>query len=145
MRISDWSSDGCSSDLVEASFWNFFTSADTYDPDRLTFDRELLRRFYLNDGYADFRVVSVVAELAPEQQDFIVTFKVEEGPRYTFGKIGLQTGLRNIDPEALRQHVTNEEGDWYEASEVDTTIQDTNDAVGDLGTTYLDTHTRVTR
>src|SRR3546814_10706604 len=54
---------------VEASFWKFFPSADTYDPDRLTFDRELLRRFYLNEGYADFRVVSVVAALAPEQQD----------------------------------------------------------------------------
>src|SRR3546814_14197744 len=107
MRISDWSSDVCSSDLsdstlrdevttVEASFWNFFTSADTYDPDRLTFDRELLRRFYLNEGYADFRVVSVVAELAPEQQDFIVTFTVEEGPRYKFGKIGLQTDRKRV-------------------------------------------------
>src|SRR3546814_9726579 len=109
MRISDWSSDGCSSDLVEASFWNFFTSADTYDPDRLTFDRELLRRFYLNEGYADFRVVSVVAELTPDQQDFIVTFTVEEGPRYRFGKIGLQTGLRNLDPAVLRGEVTTEE------------------------------------
>jgi outer membrane protein insertion porin family len=86
---------------IEASFWNFFSNADTYDPDRLTFDRELLRRFYLNEGYADFRVVSVVAELTPDQQDFIVTFTVEEGPRYRFGKIGLQTGLRNLDPEVL--------------------------------------------
>src|SRR3546814_20816898 len=118
MRISDWSSDVCSSDLtlrdevttVEASFWNFFTSADTYDPDRLTFDRELLRRFYLSEGYADFRVVSVVAALAPEQQDFIVTFTVEEGPRYQFGKNVLHPGLRNLHPAALRNQVPPEAG-----------------------------------
>lgn len=130
---------------VEASFWNFFTSADTYDPDRLTFDRELLRRFYLNEGYADFRVVSVVAELTPDQQDFIVTFTVEEGPRYRFGKIGLQTGLRNLDPEVLRGEVTTEEGEWYDAGEVDTTIEALTDAVGNLGYAFVDIRPRVER
>jgi len=130
---------------IEASFWNFFTSSDTYDPDRLTFDRELLRRFYLNEGYADFRVVSVVAELTPDQQDFIVTFTVEEGPRYRFGKIGLQTGLRNLDPEVLRDQVTTEEGEWYDASEVDKTIEVLTDAVGDLGYAFVDIRPRVER
>ncbi|MGF1591977.1 MAG: outer membrane protein assembly factor BamA [Kiloniellaceae bacterium] len=130
---------------VEASFWNFFTSADTYDPDRLTFDRELLRRFYLNQGYADFRVVSVVAELTPDQQDFIVTFTVEEGPRYRFGAIGLQTTLRNLDPEILRGQLTTEEGDWYDASEVDKTIEILTDAVGDLGYAFVDVRPRVQR
>ncbi len=130
---------------VEASFWNFFTTADTYDPDRLTFDRELLRRFYLNEGYADFRVVSVVAELTPDQQDFIVTFTVEEGPRYKFGKIGLETGLRNLDPEVLRSEVTTEEGDWYDASEVDKTIEVLTDSVGDLGYAFVDIRPRVQR
>ena len=130
---------------IEASFWNFFSSADTYDPDRLTFDRELLRRFYLNEGYADFRVVSVVAELTPDQQDFIVTFTVEEGPRYRFGQIGLQTGLRNLDPETLRGQVTTEEGDWYDAGEVDKTIEVLTDAVGDLGYAFVDIRPRVER
>jgi len=130
---------------LEASFWNFFSTADTYDPDRLTFDRELLRRFYLNEGYADFRVVSVVAELTPDQQDFIVTFTVEEGPRYAFGKIGLETTLRNLDPEVLRSEVTTEEGDWYDASEVDATIEALTDAVGDLGYAFVDIRPRVER
>src|SRR3546814_3784507 len=103
MRISDWSSDVCSSDL------------------------------------------SVVAELAPEQQDFIVTFTVEEGPRYKFGKIGLQTGLRNLDPEALREHVTTEEGDWYDASEVEETIEALHDAVGELGYAFVDIRPPVQR
>src|SRR3546814_13792290 len=98
-----------------------------------------------SSNLAYFLVVSVVAELAPEQQDFIVTFTVEEGPRYKFGKIGLQTGLRNLDPEALREHVTTEEGDWYDASEVDETIEALTDAVGDLGYAFVDIRPRVQR
>jgi len=130
---------------VEASFWNFFTTSDTYDPDRLTFDRELLRRFYLNEGYADFRVVAVVAELTPDQQDFIITFTVEEGPRYTFGKVGLETTLRNLDPETLRDELATVEGDWYDASKVDKTIETLTDNVGDLGYAFVDIRPRVQR
>ncbi len=129
----------------EASFWNFFSNTDTYDPDRLTFDRELLRRFYLNEGYADFRVASVVAELTPDNQDFIVTFTVEEGPRYRFGTIGLETTLRNLDPEILRGELTTFEGDWYDASEVDKSIEALTEAVGDFGFAFVDVRPRVQR
>ena len=72
---------------VESAWYRFLTTEDRYDPDRLTFDRELLRRFYLAQGYADFRVASAVAELTPDQEAFIITFTVEEGRRYRFGKI----------------------------------------------------------
>ena len=64
----------------ETAFWRILSSSDTYDPDRLAFDRELLRRHYLNEGYADFRVVSVIAELLPNREGFIVTFTVEGAP-----------------------------------------------------------------
>ena len=64
---------------VESAWYRFATSADTYDPDRLTFDRELLRRFYLANGYVDFRVISAVAELTPDRRDFIITFLARGG------------------------------------------------------------------
>ncbi len=63
----------------ESAFWRILSTTDTYDPDRLTFDRELLRRFYLSEGYADFRVLSAIAELAPDREDFVITFTLEEG------------------------------------------------------------------
>ncbi|MBT4907763.1 MAG: outer membrane protein assembly factor BamA, partial [Rhodospirillaceae bacterium] len=72
---------------TESAFYNFLTSNDTYDPDRLSFDRELLRRFYLSEGYADFRVVSAIAELTEDRDDFIVTFTLDEGPQYNFGTL----------------------------------------------------------
>ena len=82
-------SDGRLRDVIttsETAFWRILSTTDTYDPDRLTFDRELLRRFYLSEGYADFRVVSVVAELTPDREGFIVTFTLEEGARIASGR-----------------------------------------------------------
>lgn len=89
---------------TESTWWNFFSSNDNYDPDRLEYDREQLRQFYNNRGYADFRVVSAVAELTPDQRDFFVTFTVDEGVRYEFGEITIQTELNRL-PEALLRAV----------------------------------------
>ncbi len=79
----------------ESKWWRFLSSNDTYDPDRLTFDREVLRRYYLTRGYADFRVVSAIAELAPDGKAFYVTFTVEEGEQYRFGTVDVSTSSRS--------------------------------------------------
>ncbi len=129
----------------ESAWWRVLSAADTYDPDRLSFDRELLRRFYLSEGYADFRVESVVAELTPDREAFIITFTVAEGERYRFGDIEITTTLKNLKPEDLRQHLETEEGDWYDASEVDATVENLTDAVGNLGFAFVDVKPRVDR
>ena len=130
---------------AETAFWLIFTSNDTYDPDRLTFDRELLRRFYLKEGYADFRVVSVVAELLPDREGFIVTFTVEEGERQKFGKINVSTTLPKLDPESLRGHLLAEEGEWYNAGLVERTIDNLTEIVGNLGYAFVDIRPRAER
>ena len=71
----------------------FLKSNDTYDPDRLAADQQKLRAFYLTQGYADFRVVSALAELTPDRRDFVITYVVEEGPRYKFGKVERESAL----------------------------------------------------
>ena len=129
----------------ESSFWRIFATTDSYDPDRLTFDRELLRRFYLSEGYADFRVVSVVAELTTDRQGFVVTFTMEEGERYRFGTIDIQTTLRNLDPAELREQLTTEEGDWYDANAVEESIENLSEAVGNLGFAFVDIRPRAER
>ncbi len=127
----------------ESAFWRIFSATDTYDPDRLSFDRELLRRFYLREGYADFRVVSAIAELTPDREGFILTFTVEEGERYTFGKIDVITSLRNLDPNVLRSRVVTEEGETYNADEIEESITILTEAVGDLGYAFVDIRPRV--
>ena len=129
----------------ETRWYKFFSTDDTYDPDRLSFDRELLRRFYLKNGYADFRVVSAVAELAPHRDRFYITFTVDEGKRYKFGKIGVETHLRDLDVKELRKLVTTREGDWYNAEAVESVIDDMTDFAGRYGYAFVDIQPDVKR
>lgn len=129
----------------ESAWYRFFSSDDTYDPDRLTFDRELLRKFYLSEGYADFRVISAIAELTRDREDFIITFTVEEGERYDFGKIDVESKLKDVNVETLRPLLTTAEGDTYNADEVEKSIQALTDAVGNLGFAFVDIEPAINR
>lgn len=129
----------------ESRWYRFFSSDDTYDPDRLTYDRELLRKFYLSEGYADFRVVSAVAELTPARDGFLITFTIEEGERYKFGKVDVANQLKDVDPAGLAAVVTTHEGDWYNADEVDKSISALTDALGNRGYAFVQIDPRVTR
>ena len=95
-------------------------SDDTYDPDRVAFDQELLRRFYLARGYADFNVRSAIAELTPDGERFVVTFTVEEGERYDFGNIGIESRVPDLEPEQLRELLKTKQGDVYNADQIET-------------------------
>lgn len=127
---------------TESAWWRFLSSTDNYDPDRLGADQDLLRRFYLSDGYADFRILSAVAELSPEGDGFIITITVEEGERYRFGEMDVEATLKNLDPETLRGELTTESGDWYDASEVDRTVGSLTDLVGELGYAFVEVRPR---
>ena len=129
----------------ETIWWRFFSSDDKYDPDRLTFDRELLRRFYLTDGFADFRVISAVAELTPDRKDFFITFTVDEGARYRFGIVEIDNRLRDLKVEDIAEAVEFEEGDWYDIKMVNKTITDLTNKVGELGIAFVDVRPRINR
>jgi outer membrane protein insertion porin family len=129
----------------ETRWFRFLTSDDSYDPDRLTLDRELLRRFYLKNGFADFRVTSAVAELTPEQKEFFITFTVDEGQRYKFGKINVDTQIRDLDASSLVGELEIESGDWYNADAVEKSVDKLTDAVGTKGFAFGEVRPRVTR
>ncbi|MBL26603.1 MAG: outer membrane protein assembly factor BamA [Rhodospirillaceae bacterium] len=129
----------------QTRWWRILSTSDNYDPDRLTADRELLRRFYLKNGYADFRVNSAVAELTPDRTDFYITFTIDEGERYRFGNINVESRLPELDPEAVSEDVLTEEEDWYDAEEVESTIQALTDAVGSLGYAFVDVKPKLDR
>jgi outer membrane protein insertion porin family len=122
----------------EAAWWRFLSSDDTYDPDRLAFDQELLRRFYLARGYADFNVGSAIAELTPDGRKFVITFTVDEGERYDFGTIGLESRLRDLEPEQLRGLLKTETGDVYNADQVEESVTALTDEIGKLGYAFVD-------
>lgn len=129
----------------EARWWRLFTSDDTYDPDRLAFDREQLRQFYLQNGYADFRIISAVAELTPDREQFFITFTLEEGETYNFGTVELESDIRDIDPVIFRNFLLMKEGQRYNAKLIEDTIEVLTNAAGLLGYAFLDIRPRVRR
>ncbi len=122
----------------ETRWYRFFTSDDNYDPNRLAYDRELLRKFYLEHGYADFQVKSAVAELTPDQKEFFITFTLYEGERYKIGKVNLKSSLKKIDLGKLRQVITLNPDEWYSSKEVERSISALTDTLGNMGYAFVD-------
>lgn len=127
----------------ETAFYRFLSNADTYDPDRLNADKEVLRKFYLSEGYADFRVASAVAELSPDREAFFITFTVEEGPRYKFGEVDIKTTLRNLDVDTLKKSLATAAGDWFNATLIEDETKRLGDLVGNLGYAFVDVRPRI--
>ena len=129
----------------ESRWWRILSTSDTYDPDRISYDRDLLRKFYLSQGYADFRVISAIAELTPQRDGFLVTFTVEEGERYKFGKVELVNELKDVDPAILKALIATTEGDWYNADAVDNTIHAITNELGNRGYAFVQVQPQVHR
>ena len=116
----------------------FLKGNDSYDPDRLAADQQKLRAFYLTEGYADFRVVSALAELTPDRRDFVITYVIEEGPRYKFGTIEADSALRDLTAEAVMAAVKLKPGDWFDAKAVEDTVTGLSELAGALGYAFAD-------
>lgn len=122
----------------ESAWYRFMTSDDRYDPDRLAYDQEMLRNFYLSQGYADFQILSAVAELSPDKKGFYITVTVEEGERYKVSKVDFISDLKNFDANTLKQYVKFDVNDWYDADKVKDSVSSVTDALGDLQYAFVD-------
>lgn len=122
----------------ESRWYRIFSSAENYDADRVNYDKELLRRFYLKNGYADFRVVSAIAELSPDKKSFVLTYVVEEGPRYALGEVAVVSELKDVDGAYLQDEVLLETGDWYNADKVEKSVYAITDALGKHGFAFVE-------
>ena len=129
----------------ESTWYKFFSSNDNYDPGRLEFDREQLRTFYTNRGFADFRVVSAVAELTPDQEDFYITFTVDEGEEYTWGDIKVETELDDLSSDFLERLISIKPGTIYNASVVEDVIDTLNFVAGTSGYAFVDIQPNIKR
>ncbi|WP_279478558.1 outer membrane protein assembly factor BamA [Aureimonas sp. SK2] len=119
--------------LRESGLFSFLQRNDIYDEDRLRADEEALRRFYFNRGYADFRIVSSVAELDAAKNQYFVTITVDEGERYTYGNINIDSTVPGIDGEALRGELKTRSGDVYSAEDVEESLVSLTNAVANNG------------
>jgi outer membrane protein insertion porin family len=122
----------------ERAWYRFFGSADTYDPDRLAFDQELLRRFYLARGFVEFTVISALAELTPEGDRFFISFTLDEGPQYSLGAVDVASSIRDLEVDTFRELVTVRTGQIYNAERIEEIVQAMTDRAGQLGYAFAD-------
>ncbi|MBJ7445147.1 MAG: outer membrane protein assembly factor BamA, partial [Sphingobium sp.] len=122
----------------QSRWFRLFSSGTSYDPDRLAYDQQKLRQYYLTEGYADFRVISAVAELTPDKQDFIITYVVEEGDRYKFGDVKVESDIRDLSGDGLTKRLPMKKGDWYNAKQVEDTVDTLSETAGLFGYAFAD-------
>ena len=114
-------------------WYKFFASNDNFDPDRIEYDREQLRKYYTNKGFYDFRVISSVAELTPNQRDFAVTYTMDEGAKYKFGKLTVKTDLKKLNANILQLLLPIKEGQLYRSDRIEASVDSLTFAAGAAG------------
>lgn len=117
----------------EARLLTILSSNTTYDQDRMAYDQQKLRQFYLTEGYADFRVTSAVAELTPDKKNFIITYVVEEGDRYKFGDVTVDSDIRDFNNKRLAATLPFKKGEWYNAKQVEDAVDSLTNTAGLFG------------
>ncbi len=129
----------------QEAFYRFLSNSDTYDPARVDYDKELLRRFYLKSGYADFDVRDATAELAPDHSSFFVTFTLNEGAQYKVGSISVDSRLVNLPGTALLPYVEQEKGEVYNGEAIERSVNAISDAAQARGYNFVLVRPRIAR
>lgn len=122
----------------EKKWYRFFSSTDTYDPDRLEYDKEMLRRFYYSKGYMDFEIKDVTVQTDEKTKNFIVTFDLDEGKRYRFGTANIQVTLPEVNAQKLEKQISFRKGQIYNAEYIEETIQNITDELGREGYAFVE-------
>ena len=130
---------------TQSSLFDFLKGTNIYDPDRLMLDRELLRQYYLKNGYADAQVISAGAELDRDGSGFFITFVIEEGELFKFGSIDLESALPTVNTGALRSDVLTESGRTFDQSKLDKSVERLTLAVSEQGVAFARVRPRAAR
>ena len=135
----------------EHAWWRFMSQFDVYDEDRILYDQQMLRQFYLRNGYVDFQVKNAKGTFTPDREYYSVVFNVDEGPKYKIGKLSIDNPFSDVPGDTLDDALKISEGDTYNVDKVDATISALRGAVADYGyafvnvepipTKHEDTHT----
>ena len=108
----------------ESSILSFLSSNDTYDPDRIEADRDIIRRHYLKNGYADVQVIAALTEYDPSVTGFRVTFKIDEGQQYRVGSVEFRSSIATLNGDAFRSMSRLNVGSIYNAEALEKSIEE---------------------
>ena len=121
----------------EHAWWRFMTQFDVFDEDRIMYDQQMLRQFYMRNGYVDMQVTDATGVFTPDRQYYSVTFTIDEGEKYDFGKLTIKNPFPDVSDDELYDVVAMDEGDTYNIDLVDETISKLRGAVADHGYAFI--------
>jgi outer membrane protein insertion porin family len=119
----------------ETNVFSFLLNNDVYDADRIDSDLDLLRRFYRAHGYADVHV-GLAANYEAGKKGVVVTFTIDEGAQYRFGRVDIVSNVKSIDAASLRSSLRTLSGEIYDAGAVDKTVEDIAMSLAKSGTPF---------
>ncbi len=121
----------------EHAWWRFMTQFDTFDEDRIQYDAQMLRQFYLRNGYVDFAVTDTNGIFTPDREYYSVTFTVNEGARYKYGKISVDNPFDDVPDDVLNDVLVVKSGDVYNVDAVEETLVKLRSRVADYGYAFI--------
>ena len=129
----------------ESKWWRFFSTTDTYDPEKLSYDKELVRQYYVNRGFIDVQVKTAVAELSEQRDSFFVSYTLKEGIRYKYGTFKVVSNITDVDTDSLLASIDLDPENWYSGREVDKQILKLTKQLNDADFPFVDVKPRVRR
>lgn len=129
----------------ESRWYRIFSAKENYDAEKMEYDKELLRRFYTNHGYADFAVRSAVAELSEDRKSFILTYSLDEGPRYEVSDVSIKSEIEGVNVDDYYDEIEVEKGSWYKQSDVEKTVAQITDSLGKHGFAFVNVEPELVR
>ena len=139
-------SDSTLKDIISSSeyrWYEFWGSNDRFDKDRINYDKDLLKKYYFDNGYIDFEIISVNSSLVDNRKDFIVNFTLFEGKRYKITKVKYNSSIRNLKNEQIKDLVDIDAGDWFSSLEIDNSIKKITDITSQMGYAFVDVSPRI--
>nr|WP_236646600.1 outer membrane protein assembly factor BamA [Aristophania vespae] len=129
----------------ETAWYRFFSSADEYNPERMRYDAELLRRYYLHNGFVDFKLIDATGELSPDHKTFYITFTIKEGPRYRLGKIDVRSDVHGVTKKMLKKHIELFKNQYYDGTAIQNNANDMQEWLQESGHPFALVRTEIAR
>ncbi len=125
---------------AEYRWYEFWGSNDKFDKDRINYDKDLLKKYYYDNGYIDFRIISVNSSLIDNRKDFVVNFSLYEGKRYKVSNVNVQSNLRNLQKLDVSNLIEVSQGDWYSSIDIDETIKNITEKASQFGYAFVEVY-----
>ena len=129
----------------EKRLLRFFSSADRYDPDKLEYDKQLITQFYYDNGYADFKFITSIAQLTPNSNNFEIILRIDEGPQYSIGNVTVTNDLKKLNSESIKKSLPIISGNIYNASKIKDSVDGIKNIADLQGYTFIEINPRISK